>query len=491
MRVPTRKTRSGPVVEPEVELEPEPESGAERRETEFPRAREERLPMVAIVGRPNVGKSTLFNRILGSRRALVHEIAGMTRDRRIERVEAAGRAFLCVDTGGFDVAVQDPLYENVVDQARLAIEEADVIIYLTAAGEDRHPAEQALTRELRRTRKPVILAVNKCDNDRLDIEAQVYHRLGFKEVHLISALHGRGVLDLLDAVAEKLRSEGIEGREAVSGGIAVAVVGRQNVGKSSLINRILGQERLIASDVPGTTRDAIDTSFTTEDGQTFTLIDTAGIRRRGKVEVGIEKIAVLSSMIAIRRADVAIIVIDSSVGLTAQDAHIASYCVDEGCACVLVMNKWDLVEKTHKSADEFTKNLEREWPFLRYAPVLYVSAKSGQRAGRILEVARTVYQKAGHRIPTARLNELLQEWIRIKPPDMRRNRQLKIKYMTQVGVHPPVFLFVANDPTLAHFSYRRYLSNRIREEYDFEGSPIRIIFKSRAAGTRETADIAD
>jgi GTP-binding protein len=252
------------------------------------------------------------------------------------------------------------------------------------------------------------------------------------------------------------------------------------VGKSTLINRILGEERLIASAEPGTTRDAIDTTVETEEGETFTLIDTAGIRRRGKVERGMEKIAVLSSMIAIRRADVAAVVVDGSEGLTAQDAHIASYCVDEGCGCLVAVNKWDLVEKDHRTADQFTKTLTREWGFLQYAPVIYVSARTGQRVRRILEVARRVYACAGRKIGTPELNAKVEQWTRRHPPPTRKNRQLRIKYAAQTGTHPPAFTFFVNDPTLAHFSYRRHLSNRLREEYDFEGTPIRLIFKAKA-----------
>lgn len=469
MRTPARKSRT-----------PKEEQLAEGAVEEQPRQIEERLPMVAIVGRPNVGKSTLFNRIAGSRRALVHAQPGMTRDRRIERVEWDDRIFLLVDTGGFDVDLEDPLLEDVAQQARVAIEEADVIIFLTAVGEETHPAEQEMIQILRKSRKPVVVAVNKCDNEKLDAQAGEFYRFGFENIHPISALHGRNVADMLDAVFEKLEQVPEAGREFVAGGIHIAVVGRQNVGKSSLVNRLIGEDRLIASDLPGTTRDAIDTTIKTPEGDIFTLIDTAGIRRRGKVERGIEKISVLSSMIAIRRADVAVLVIDGAAGLTAQDAHIASYCLDEGCACMIVVNKWDIVEKDHKTADEFTKKLEHEWAFMKYAPVLYVSALSGQRVGRIFEIAKHVYENAGRRIPTAEINDQLARWVKRKPIPMSRNRQGKIKYVTQVSVHPPTFVLSVNDPLLIHFSYIRYLTNQLRENYDFEGTPIRMIMRTKS-----------
>jgi GTP-binding protein len=469
MRTPARADRA--VDEPEL-LEP---IGAEA-------ARAERLPTVAIVGRPNVGKSTLFNRLIGRRSALVHERPGMTRDRRIERVEWGKQTFALVDTGGFDTELDDPLLEDVVEQASIAIEQADAIVLLTAVGEARHPAERALIERVRRSGKPIVVAVNKCDNPKLEHEAADYHQYGFDEVHSISALHGRGMDDMVEALALKLEGVEPEG-EHLTGGLRLAVVGRQNVGKSSLINRILGEERVIAGDLPGTTRDAIDTTFRTPAGDVFTLIDTAGIRRRGKIERGIEKICALSSVLAIRRADVAAIVVDGSQGLTAQDAHIAGMCIDEGVGCMLVVNKWDMVEKDGKTADRFTKTMEREWPFLKWAPVVYTSAISGQRVGRVLEVAKRIHRNAGRRIPTARLNQLLEEWIRRKPPAARKGRTPRIRYVSQARIHPPTFVLFTTAPELIHFSYQRHLVNRLRGVEDFEGTPIRLIL--RQTSTRE------
>ncbi len=444
------------------------------------RVREDWLPMIAIVGRPNVGKSTLYNRILGARDAIVHDLPGVTRDRRINRADWCGTPFLLTDTGGFDTEIDDPLIHRVVDQARVAVNEADVIILLTAVGEEEHPADQALLSFIRHTKKPVYFAVNKCDNNKLEHQAGDFYRYGFETIYPISAQHGGGVAELLDEAIGYLKTLEPPARGTLSGGIAVAIVGRQNVGKSSLANRLLGEERLIASDVPGTTRDAIDTTLRTPDGDVFTFIDTAGIRRRGKVERGVERLSVMGSLIALRRADVAILVVDGVEGLTAQDAHIASHVVENGVACILAVNKWDLVEKDSKTADAFTKSLQREWGFLAWAPVIYTSALTGQRVHRLFDLIKRVYVNGERRIPTPQLNDYVQEWTRRRPLPPRKNRQPKIKYVAQTGIHPPTFTFFANDPEMIHFSYRRYLANRLREVADFEGTPIRLFFKEKS-----------
>lgn len=473
MRVPTRKDRDPNFPQGEdlldlgaseldEDVEPEPQRG-------------QPLPMVAIVGRPNVGKSTLFNRIIGRRKAVVHDLPGVTRDRNIDRAEWDGIPFLCVDTGGYDVELDDPLLASVVEQARLAIEEADVILFLTAIGEDAHPADIEIIRQLRGIDKPVFVAVNKCDSPTATFEANDFYRYGFDHIYPMAALHGVGIADLLSDVLASLRqlkTPPINVYE--TGGIRLAIVGRQNVGKSTLINRLIGEERVIASPVPGTTRDAIDTVMRTPEGKLFTLIDTAGIRRRGKIEVGIEKLSVLSSMVSLERADVAAIVIDAVQGLTEQDAHIIGYCLDAGLATMILVNKWDAISKTHRTADQFTKKLEQEWAFVRYAPVLYISALSGQRATRIFEVAERIDTNTARRISTHELNERLEEWVGHKPPTMSRNRRPKVRFMTQSGTRPPTFTMFVNDPTLFHFSYKRYIVNRLREAYDFEGTPIRL-----------------
>lgn len=448
------------------------------------RVREDWLPMIAIVGRPNVGKSTLYNRILGARDAIVHDLPGVTRDRRINRAEYCGTPFLLTDTGGFDEEIDDPLISRVVDQARLAVSEADLIILLTAVGEEEHPADRALLQFIRTSQKPVLFAVNKCDNPKLEHQSGDFYRYGFETLYPISAQHGGGVAELMDDAMELLEKVEPPAKPTLSGGIAVAIVGRQNVGKSSLANRLLGEERLIASDVPGTTRDAIDTTLRTDEGDVFTFIDTAGIRRRGKIERGVERLSVMGSLIALRRADVAILVIDAEEGLTAQDAHIASHIVEHGVACILAVNKWDLVEKDSKTADAFTKSLQREWGFLAWAPVIYISALTGQRTHRLFDLIKRAYLNAERRIPTPRLNEMVQMWIRRRPLPPRKNRQPKIKYVAQTGVHPPTFTFFTSEPALIHFSYRRYLANRLREVVDFEGTPIRLFFKEKSGDQR-------
>ncbi|MCL5269968.1 MAG: ribosome biogenesis GTPase Der [bacterium] len=491
MRTPTRKNRelASPPNAPPPNAWPAGDWPADDGEPREEAAREsgaapERLPMVAIVGRPNVGKSTLFNRILGRRKALVHERPGATRDRNIEPAEWEGVRFLCVDTGGFDSRLDDPLLASVVEQVRLAIDDADVLILLLAAGEPDHPADAEIIRLLRGADKPILVAVNKSDNPALALEANEFYRHGFGEIFPITALHGSGVGDLLSAVAGALRRLDHAPRHAHGGGgIALAIVGRQNVGKSTLVNRLAGAERVIAAPLPGTTRDAIDTVVTTSEGRIFTLIDTAGIRRRGKVEVGIEKLSVLSSMMSLRRADVAAIVIDATVGITDQDAHIAGYCLDSGLAAMILVNKWDLVEKDHRTADQFTHRLEEEWRFMTWAPVLYLSALTGQRAVRVFEVAERVYGNARRRVATHELNARLTEWVGGRPPAMKFNRRPKVRFLAQTGVLPPTFTLFVNDPALFHFSYRRYIVNRLREAYDFEGTPIRL--QLRKNKTRE------
>lgn len=474
MRVPTRKDRD-PNYRPEDENEDLDAFLPEAEEDEEERAPEGPLPMVAIVGRPNVGKSTLFNRIIGRRKAVVLDTPGVTRDRNIARAEWDGLPFLCVDTGGYDVAVEDPLIENVMEQVKVALEEADAIIILAACGEDAHPADEMVINMLRGSDKPVFLAVNKCDSPKLELQSNDFYRYGYDKVYPVAALHGVGVADLLSDVLNALRNlSRPPSHEHLTGGIALAIVGRQNVGKSTLVNRLCGEERVIASDVPGTTRDAIDTVIQTPEGKIFNLIDTAGIRRRGKIERGVEKISVLTSMLSLERADVAAVVIDASRGITEQDAHIAGYAIDAGLATMILVNKWDLVDKDHRTADLFTRKLEEEWAFLRYAPVLYISAQSGQRTHRILEIAERIHANSRRRIPTHELNARLEEWVGKKPPTMARNRRPKVRFMTQTGVQPPTFTMFVNDPTLFHFSYKRYIMNRLREAYDFEGTPIKL-----------------
>jgi GTP-binding protein len=440
---------------------------------------ERNLPMVAIVGRPNVGKSTLFNRIIGRRKAVVHDRPGVTRDRNIDIAEWDGLRFLCVDTGGYETKLDDPLLESVVEQVHLAIYEADVILLMMAALEHEHPTDPDIVGMLRSTDKPVFMVVNKADNEDSRLAANEFYRYGLERIIPVSALHGIGIGDLLSDVVSTLKKMEKPGtHQHGRGSIQLAIVGRQNVGKSTLVNQMAGFQRVIASPVAGTTRDSIDQVVNSPDGRKFTLIDTAGIRRRGKIERGIEKMSVFSAIVSMRRADVAVILIDVAQGIKEQDSHIAGYCQDYGLASIVLVNKWDLVEKDHRTADEFTRNLEERWKFMRYSPVLYVSALTGQRTRRIFDVAERIYLNAARRIDTHELNERLVEWVGRKPPVSKRVQKPKVRFMTQTGIHPPTFTLFVNDPQRFHFSYRRYIVNRLREAYDFEGTPIRLFFRT-------------
>ena len=438
------------------------------------------LPIVAIVGRPNVGKSTLFNRLTGRRKAVVLDTPGVTRDRNYHVAEWNGTRMLVVDTGGYESEPTHPLSAAMREQTLLAIDEADVIIHVVAADEPLNPTDHDILELLRKAHKPVFIAVNKCDNESIKQAALAEFASFGMEIFPISALHGLRTAELLDRVTEalpRLSEEELAALESQEG-IRVAVVGRPNVGKSTLVNKILGYERVIASPVPGTTRDPVDTTFTLND-KVYTLIDTAGIRRRGRIERGAENLSVLAALMSLERCDVALILVDAAEGLTDQDAHVAGYAVDAGCGCIIVINKWDLIEKDEKTAGAFVKALRSEWGFLKHAPVLHVSALTGQRVHRIFDLIDTVYAQYTRKIETSELNELLQKALARQSPPIQKGRQLKIKYVTQTGTKPPTFTFFVNDPQLVHYSYERYLANRLREEYGFEGVPIRLRFRAK------------
>jgi len=438
------------------------------------------LPVVALVGRPNVGKSTLFNRITGSRKAVVHDTPGLTRDRNYLEAEWEGRDFLMVDTGGYEIETQQEIYRQMREQTLIAVEEAHVIVLLTDLDEPDNPVDDEVMQRLRKSGKPVIVAVNKCDNrPRRDMAVVEFSRFGTDRVFGISALHGNGTDSLMDAILEKLPAQDELEEDPAALGIRVAVVGRPNVGKSTLVNKILGYERVIANPLPGTTRDAIDTTFE-RDGKIYTLIDTAGIRRRGKIEQGPEKLSVGASMFSLEKCEVALILIDGAEGLTEQDAHVAGYAVDSGCACIIVVNKWDAVEKDHRTADEFTQTLRDEWGFLKFAPVIYISAQTGQRVEKLFQMTDTVYQEYTREIETSVLNGWLQKITKHLSPPVRSGRQLKIKYATQTGSAPPTFTFFVNDPDLVHFSYERYMANQLRQDFGFVGVPIRMRYRQKA-----------
>jgi len=453
------------------------------------------LPLVALVGRPNVGKSTLFNRIVGRRLAVVHSQPGTTRDRLHAPAEWNGVPFTVVDTGGIEilpetvtagrragperVLTQDsaPYIPLMRAQAEQAVQEADAVIFITDAANGLTAADSEVADVLRRARCPVFVVANKADNDRLRQDALEFYALGLGEVYSISALHGTGVADLLDEVVETLVPTETEGEDEEDR-IKLAIVGRPNVGKSSLLNRLLGEQRAIVSPIPGTTRDAIDTYLEWE-GVPITLIDTAGIRRRGKVGQDVERYSVLRALRAIQRADVALLVIDGVEGITAQDAHVASFILDEWASVVVLINKWDAVEKDTYTMTEYTQWVRDTLRFLDYVPVLFISALTGQRVHKIVPTALAVQEARFQRISTGDLNRLIQNALARHAPPSKRGKRLKIYYVSQPGVDPPTFVFHVNDPDLVHFSYKRYLENRLREAYEFAGTPLRLIFRRR------------
>jgi GTP-binding protein len=454
-----------------------------------------RKPLVALVGRPNVGKSTLFNRLVGQRMAVTHEIPGTTRDRIQSESDWNGVEFHVIDTGGIEVYEPkgsrdtSPLAEGSADfvpqiraQALLAVQDADVIIMLVDASHGITAADEEVAEILRRTQKPVLIAANKTDDLRRADEAVEFYSLGLGDVYPISAYHGLGVGDLLDGVVEALKEAplALEDDEEEDH-LRIAIVGRPNVGKSSLLNHLLGEERAIVSPVAGTTRDAIDTQITWH-GEPVTLIDTAGIRRRGRIEPGIEKYSVLRAMKAIERAHVALLVVDATDGITDQDTHIAGYIQDAYKSVVIIVNKWDAVEKDSFTMNQFLAKIRDRLNFFDYAPVIFISALTGQRIHEVLETAYRVWETRFFRLSTAEVNRIVRAAYQKHQPVSKGTKRLKIYFATQVGVNPPLFLFHVNDKRLVHFTYKRYLENQIRAEYPFEGTPIRMSFRPREGG---------
>jgi GTP-binding protein len=447
---------------------------------------------------------------VGERVAIVEDRARTTRDRLYDVGEWNGRRFIAVDTGGLEARPGDPIEERVQDQARLAIEEADVIIFVVDAAAGMTPADQEANELLRGAPAPVIVAVNKSDNPKRELEAAEFHAFGRPEIHPISALHGRGVADLLDVIVWSLPPESeaeIERKRAEQAAedvpaapdeteeaawaiddspVRIAIIGRPNVGKSSLLNSLLGQERAIVSEIPGTTRDAIDTALEWA-GRTVRLIDTAGIRRRGKVASGpaAERFATLRALKAVTRADIAVLVVDARDGLTAQDDHVAGYALEEGTGLVVAINKWDLVEKDEHTFDEYAADIRRDAPFLDIAPIIAISAKTGQRVGRVLEAALEIAAERRRRIPTAALNAWLREVTIRRPPPTVRGRQPRFFYGAQVATSPPRIVLFASDAATIHFSYRRYLENQLRDAFGFAGTPVRMVIRERAREDRD------
>ena len=434
-------------------------------------------PIVAIVGRPNVGKSTLFNKIGRKRLSIVDDMPGVTRDRIYMDANWLNHEFTMIDTGGIEFDESNHMLASMRQQAQIAMEEADVILFLVDGRAGLTAQDEEVAHVLRRTKKPIVLGVNKIDSPQREVDIYDFYNLGLGDPIPLSASNLMNIGDLLDAVVASF-PENMED-EHDDDEIRIAVIGRPNVGKSSIVNKILGEERVIVSDVPGTTRDAIDTHFM-ENGIKYTLIDTAGMRRRGKVEKPVERYSVIRSLRAIDRSDVVLLMINAAEGITEQDKKIAGYAHESGRGVVIVVNKWDIYpEKDDKSTLRFTEDLRDEIGFLQYAPVLYASALTGQRVSRVTALVKYVAEQQSMRIKTSVLNELIRDAISVNPPPMHRGRQLRILFMTQVDIRPPKFILFVNDPELMHFSYLRFIENKLREHFGFEGTPLRLIVRKR------------
>ena len=438
-------------------------------------------PIVAIVGRPNVGKSTLFNKLTGQRLAIVEDTPGVTRDRIFCDCEWCGHKFLLVDTGGIEPNIDDGLLAHMREQAQIAIDSADCIIMVGEIGAGVTAQDQDIAGMLMRSGKPVVLAVNKCDKvGEPPMELYDFYSLGIGDIVPISSVHGHGTGDLLDTVCENLHFD--DNDEEEEDRIPVAVIGRPNVGKSSLINHILGENRLIVANEAGTTRDAIDTMVENQYGK-FIFTDTAGLRKRGKVESGVERYSVLRSLAAVERSRVCVIMIDATVGFTEQDSKVAGYAHDQGKACIIAVNKWDAVEKDSYTMDKMRKQLEEDFSFMSYAPILFISAKTGQRLDKLFETIQYVDVQNGTRIPTGALNEMLaRSTARVQPPS-DKGKRLKIFNITQSSTRPPTFVAFVNQKALFHFSYQRYIENQIRENFGLTGTPMRLLIREHGDGS--------
>lgn len=433
-------------------------------------------PIVAVVGRPNVGKSTLFNRIAGERISIVEDTPGVTRDRIYAHAEWLGKHFSMIDTGGIEISDQ-PLLTQIRQQAEIAIDEADVIIFVADVENGVTDADEQVARILYRSNKPVVLAVNKVDNPERRSDIYDYYSLGLGEPYAVSSVHGIGMGDLLDAVIKEFPDNAANDEDD---SIHFSFIGRPNVGKSSLVNAILGENRVIVSNVAGTTRDAINTQFETADGQKFTMVDTAGIRKKGKIYENTERYSLMRSMRAIDDSDVVLVVLNAEEGIRELDKHIAGYAHEAGCGVIIVVNKWDtLKEKDHRTMTDFTNLIRQEFQYLSYAPIIFVSAKTKQRLNQLPGLIEEVYQHHRQRIQSAVLNDVLMDAIAANPTPTQNGRRLRVYYGTQVATEPPTFVIFVNDPELMHFSYERYLENQIRKVFDFSGTPIHLIKRQR------------
>ncbi|MCH5386298.1 ribosome biogenesis GTPase Der [Limosilactobacillus reuteri] len=433
-------------------------------------------PIVAVVGRPNVGKSTLFNRIAGERISIVEDTPGVTRDRIYAHAEWLGKHFSMIDTGGIEISDQ-PLLTQIRQQAEIAIDEADVIIFVADVENGVTDADEQVARILYRSNKPVVLAVNKVDNPERRSNIYDYYSLGLGEPYAVSSVHGIGMGDLLDAVIKEFPDNAANDEDD---SIHFSFIGRPNVGKSSLVNAILGENRVIVSNVAGTTHDAINTQFETADGQKFTMVDTAGIRKKGKIYENTERYSLMRSMRAIDDSDVVLVVLNAEEGIRELDKHIAGYAHEAGCGVIIIVNKWDtLKEKDHRTMTDFTNLIRQEFQYLSYAPIIFVSAKTKQRLNQLPGLIEEVYQHHRQRIQSAVLNDVLMDAIAANPTPTQNGRRLRVYYGTQVATEPPTFVIFVNDPELMHFSYERYLENQIRKAFDFSGTPIHLIKRQR------------
>jgi len=433
-------------------------------------------PIVAIVGRPNVGKSTLFNRIAGGKKAIVWDEPGVTRDRNYSDVEWEESAFTLIDTGGFEPASKDRIFVQMREQCQLAMDEADVILFMMDGKEGLTPSDREIVDILRKLNKPVFYIVNKIDGPKHEEKALDFYGLGIEQIYSISAEHGYGANELMEEVTKALPNAAEEkSDEEVT---KVAVIGRPNVGKSSLINRLLGYKRVLVDEIPGTTRDSIDTFFE-RDGKRYALIDTAGIRRKSRISLRLEKYSIVEALRTIDRSDVALLLLDSREGVTDQDARIGGFIHEKGKGCILIVNKWDLVEKDSQTIVRYEEEVRANLKYLSYAPVLFISALTGQRVGKVLDVVDDVSAQTRKRIPTAQLNRYFGKWVEEFPPPLYRNRIVKMNYITQVSVSPPTFVIYTNIQGGVHFSYERYLMNKMRKAFGFEGVSVRLLFRKK------------
>jgi len=433
-------------------------------------------PVIAIVGRPNVGKSTLFNRIAGGKKAIVWDEPGVTRDRNYADVEWEESGFTLIDTGGFEPVSKDRLFIQMREQCQLAMEEADVILFSMDGKEGLTPSDKEIANILRELNKPVFYVVNKIDGPKHEERALEFYGLGVETIYSISAEHGYGVKGLMDEVIKALpgSTETEWGRDVTK----IAVVGRPNVGKSSLINRLLGYKRVLVDEAPGTTRDAIDTLLE-RDGRRYVLVDTAGIRRKSRISLRLEKYSIVEALRTIDRSDVALLLLDSREGVTDQDARIGGFVHEKGKGCILAVNKWDLVEKDSQTMVQYERDVRESLKYLPYAPILFISALTGQRVSKVLDVVDRVSDQTKKRILTSPLNKYFGKWVEKFPPPLYKNRSVKLNYITQVSTAPPTFVIYTNKPEGIHFSYERYLLNQMRETFGFEGVPVRLLFRKK------------